>query len=159
MKYPSSSAHKRFLLALIFAIGCASSDGFHTATFDGSEGPLDVEFADFTLQRMGSRPGDAILGTVSLDITNNSDTDVTVTKIAIAQRGMSTLRLETLVQAFDRVVEEGRTSRFDVTGRVSLPDVVIDRRDTVLNLRVDVTLSTHVTYEYEFDVPVSGTEF
>ena len=159
MKYPSSSAPERILLALILAVGCASSDGFHTATFDGAEGPLTVEFVDFTLQRMGSRPGDAIMGTVSLDITNNSDTDVTVTKIAIAQRGMSTLRLESPLQAFDRVVEEGTTSRFDVTGRVSLPDAVIDRRDTVLNIRVDVTLSTHVTYEYEFDVPVSATEF
>ena len=146
------------LVLLFFAAACASSDGFHSATFDGAGGPLSVEFVDFALQRMGSRTGDPRMATVSFDITNNSDDDVTVMKIAIGQRGMSSLRLESPFGAFDRVVAERRTERFDVSGLVSTTDAFLDPRDTVLNLQVGVTLSTGVTYEYEFDVPVSATE-
>ena len=146
------------LTFLAIAAGCASTGGFHSPTLDGAEGPLTVEFVDLRIERLGSRPGDARLATLSFDVTNNSHGDVVVTKIAIAQRGLSTLRLDHPLRAFDRVVAESRTERFELASRLSTTEEIVDARETVLTLRVEITLDTNITYEYPFEVPVRATE-
>ena len=148
-----------FVLTILGVVaGCASPGGFHSPTIDGAEGPLTVEFVDLRVERLGSRVDDVRLATLSFDVSNNSHGDVVVTKIAIAQRGLSTLRLDNPLRAFNRSIAESGTERFELTSRLSTTEEIVDARDTVLTLRVEITLDTSITYEYPFEVPVRATE-
>jgi hypothetical protein len=151
---------RRALVLTFLAVvcGCASHGGFHSPAIDGSEGPLTVEFVDLKIERLGSRMDDVRMATLSFDVSNNSQGDVMVTKIAIAQRGISTLRLDNPLRAFNRTIAESATERFDMSSRLSTTEEVVDARDTVLALRVEITLDTNITYEYPFEVPVRATE-
>jgi hypothetical protein len=151
---------RRALVLTFLAVigGCASPGGFHAPTVDGAEGPLTVEFVDLRIERLGSRIDDVRMATLSFDVSNNSPGDVIVTKIAIAQRGLSTLRLDNPLRAFNRTIAESATERFDMSSRLSTTEEIVDARDTVLTLRIEITLDTNITYEYQFEVPVRATE-
>jgi hypothetical protein len=146
------------LTFLAVAAGCASPGGFHSASVDGAEGPLSVEFVDLKIERLGSRMDDVRLATLSFDVTNSSQHDVKVTKIAIVQRGILTLRLDNPLRGFDRIIAENATERFDISSRLSTTEEMVDPRDTVMMLWVEITLDTNITYEYQFEVPVRATE-
>jgi hypothetical protein len=142
-------------LAFALLLGCASTSDDHYTTADGDSGPLTVDPAEFDVARLGARGDAEFLAQMIFSIANNSRDDVTVKKISIRQRGITTIDLQSPAKAFDRTVPSGLSEDFHMEARVQVIGSTRDMTEKIrLAMIVEVLLTTGEAYEYTFDVPV-----
>src|SRR5260221_13068824 len=83
------------LLTLATAVACSSSGGFERSTIEGGAGqPITVEIVRASAPLTSSiNPSADLPVTIQLEISNNSDRDVTITSITLQQQDTGPLQI------------------------------------------------------------------
>lgn len=149
---------RRFCLALLLAFSaCATTDA--DRVMDGASGPLTVDLVSFDVARLGQRAPIEYTAHFLISIANNSHDDVTVKKISMRQRGMTTIDLESPQAGFNKTIHGGLAEQFDVNGRARMKSDIHDIAQQIkLAVIVEVGLDNGDAYEYTFDVPVEPSQ-
>jgi hypothetical protein len=144
------------LVLLAAATACSTSGGFERQTIEGGPGqPIMVELVGASMP-LGSSNNLSVDQPVSiqLEISNDSDRDVTVTSITVQQHSAGSIQIysanikpnDTIAPAKDKS-EEIRTS-----GRQLRP---LQRGESAeIVIRVTVEIDHSDTYVYYFEVPL-----
>ncbi|HVR39729.1 MAG TPA: hypothetical protein VMU84_11585, partial [Thermoanaerobaculia bacterium] len=91
---------------------------------------------------------------LSVEVSNNSDADIVVKRIAISPIGSEAYRIDPASQGFNETIAEGEDHLFtlNIRGRQARPLRPDESSD--VTLRVVVTLGNGDSYFYSFGVPV-----
>ncbi|HEX7152875.1 MAG TPA: hypothetical protein VF618_15405 [Thermoanaerobaculia bacterium] len=142
-----------FLLLPLLA-GCSTNDGMiMEETFDASTG------SDVSVEIVGLEEALPTIGQMTLvvEISNNSDTDITVTKLRLRPFGQdSVYEIDQTAVGLDETIEEGKSKMIRVQVRGRLRRQPRDNERPVAVVTVSVTLLTGATYvnQFAFEVPI-----
>ena len=150
-----------FAIPLLFAalLGCSSSGGVIQETIQGGPGqPIEV--------RIGAKPGPRIafesIGQPQstnfvVEVSNNSDADVVVDRIAISQPDSmgAAFQLQPVTRSFKELIEPGKEHDFELQADGRQIRILERNEPSRVVVRVVVVLQSGEQYVYEFEVPVS----
>ena len=154
------SASKVLLaFSLLFLSGCMSTKYDNFTRSDGASGPLTVELVNFDIARLGSRRDAQYIAQMLFSVANNSHDDVTVKKISITQRGLTTVDLMSPAKAFNTTIPSSLAEDFSMEAQVQVAGRTDNLAEKIrLAMVVEVLLTTNDAYEYTFEVAVDPSD-
>lgn len=149
VRFKSMSA----VFAVAFVTACASS-GFDSQAIEGGPGqPIVVDIvgadAGIVSDREGSR-----LYELRVEVSNDSDVPLTVTKIMITSEGSGAFQVQTAAQAENEMIDPGKDHTFVLRVNGRLVRAFAPNEARVVRLRCVVALSNGDSYFYTFEGPV-----
>jgi hypothetical protein len=147
----------RFTAALGVAIliaGCGSSSGLISQAVEGGPGqPISVSIIGAESEQLADHEGmrQYIL---QVEVSNDSDVPVTVTRISIGDNGVSAFAVRQVTYAFNEMIDPGKDHQFDIRvyGKL-IRNFRLEEPKAVL-LRTVVSLTNGDSYFYTFEGPV-----
>lgn len=143
-------------LAILLLTACSSSGLIDKQAIEGGPGQdIGVALGGFNGAATGSLDSaieDAF--TIDVEVSNNSDHDVTVTRIAINPTGSGAYSISPTSQKFDETIAEGEDHLFTLNLRGKQLRPLAPNESSDVTVRVVVTLSNGDSYFYSFAVPV-----
>ncbi|HEX9985097.1 MAG TPA: hypothetical protein VGF69_17695 [Thermoanaerobaculia bacterium] len=152
----------RFTLVLLLLLplmaGCASNDGFiEEETIDASAGGSDVTIELVGLEKPLPTASEL---TFLVEVSNNSDADITVTKVVVRPFGNDSVFVIDRAQVGpNEVIEEGKAEVFRVRTRGEERRRMRDNERPTAVVSVSVSLLGGATYESQFAVEVPVQRF
>jgi hypothetical protein len=152
----------RFTLALLLLLplmaGCASNDGFiEEETIDASAGGSDVSVDIVGLEK--PLPSASEL-TLLVEVSNNSDADITVTKIVVRPFGNDSVYVIDQAQlGLNKIIEERKAEVFRLRTRGEERRRLRDNERPTAVVSVSVSLLGGATYASQFAVEVPVHRF
>ena len=141
------------LFLLVLLGGCASVPATSIEGGPGQDirvGIAGVENSMLPLNREGAR---AYI--VGIEVSNNSDHTITVTRISVSPEGMnSAFRIERTSKNVNEMIEPGDEHVFDVELEGTLVRPYRPDESRAVAFRLLVALSNEQTYFYTFEGPV-----
>lgn len=147
----------RFTAALGVALliaGCGSSSGLISQSVEGGPGqPISVSILGAESDQLGDRDGTRQY-ILQVEVSNNSDVPVTVTRISISATGASAFQIQPASQTFNEMIDPGKEHQFDIRVYGKLVRNFRLNEPKVVLLRTVVNLANGDSYFYTFEGPV-----
>lgn len=100
-------------VALLIA-RCGSSSGLISQSVEGGPGqPISVSILGAESDQLGDRDGTRQY-ILQVEVSNNSDVPVTVTRISISATGASAFQIQPASQTFNEMIDPGKEHQFDI---------------------------------------------
>ncbi|HWW62555.1 MAG TPA: hypothetical protein VN181_14375 [Thermoanaerobaculia bacterium] len=144
------------MLLLLLLTACSSSGLIDKQAIEGGPGQ-DIGVALGNFNSRAAAPYDATTEdayTIDIEVSNNSDGDVTVTRIAISPGESGAYSISSTSQKFDETIAEGEDHLFTLSLRGRQTRRLAPNEGADVTVRVVVTLSNGDSYFYSFAVPV-----
>lgn len=147
----------RFTAALGVALliaGCGSSSGLISQSVEGGPGqPISVSILGAESDQLGDRDGTRQY-ILQVEVSNNSDVPVTVTRISISDNGASAFQIQPASQTFNEMIDSGKEHQFDIRVYGKRVRNFRPNEPKAVLLRTVVSLANGDSYFYTFEGPV-----
>lgn len=146
---------KRTLALVLLLTACSSSGLIDKQAIEGGPGQ-DIGVALGGFSGVSGIYDSSIEDTFTIDVevSNNSDRDITVTRIAVSPFGGSAYSISPTSRGFDETIAEGEDHLFTLSLRGKQLRALAPNESGDVTVRVVVTLSNGDSYFYSFAVPV-----
>ena len=140
-------------VALLIA-SCGSSSGLISQSVEGGPGqPITVSILGAEPDQLVDRDG-ARQYILQVEVNNNSDVPVTVTRISIGDNGASAFQIQPASQTFNEMIDPGKDHQFDIRVYGKLVRNFRPSEPKVVLLRTVVDLANGDSYFYTFEGPL-----
>lgn len=142
------------VLPLLLVCACASSMSNSETLEAGPGSEIGINVVDANLPAL-FREDDAAMATVKVEVSNNSDSDVTIRSVEVLPRDVgNTVRLDSGSRTVNHVLAEGKDAQFEIS-MLAHRSSLIARGDAgaALRVRVLVHLEGDRSYYAEFGLP------
>jgi len=152
-------ARRATIAALLVVAACSSSSSIvESHTYVNQPGdPIEISVEGVNVDQRAMQGSDQPFS-LRVVVANNSDLDVTVTRLNVFQDSVGPLIVDPFNAAFDVTVEPAKEHGFDVkmiARPASEKSAMYSNSSLTMALRVVVTLSTGDRYLQQFDIPMS----